>query len=182
MQSFVWVVGSSTPASGQGGDEQKIWGRMKNSVLGKSWWPLSLHVCLVGRGLSWTAGLRPWDNTLISPPQTGDGVHGVGVDLTRPHLPLMLRHNRDRAESRCSQRSGELSLTHSSGSNWVRLSPEATEMTASGEADSPLVKIQVLLWLRELLTRGRGGYGEPGSAIRVTGWLCNTPLQPWALK
>lgn len=100
------------------------------------------------------AGLRPWDNTLISPPQTGDGVHGVGADLTHPHLPLMLRHNRDRAESRCSQRSGELSLTHSSGSNWVRLSPEATEMTASGEADSPLVRIQVLLWLRELSALG----------------------------
>lgn len=41
-----------------------------------------------------------------------------------------------------------MSLTRSSGSRWVRLSPEATEMTARGEADSSLVEIQALLWLR----------------------------------
>lgn len=100
------------------------------------------------------AGLWPWDNALISPLRTGDGFNGVGADLTRPHLPLMLQHDWHRAECRCSLRSGERSLTRSSGSNWVRLSPEATEMTASGEADSSLVKIQVLLWLRELLALG----------------------------
>lgn len=100
------------------------------------------------------AGLWPRDNTLRSPLRTGDGSRCAGADLTHPRLPLILGQDWHRAESRCSQRSGEMSLTHSLGSNWVRLSPEAMERTASGEADPSLVKIQVLLRLRELLALG----------------------------